>query len=434
MNRKLKIQLILLGLFTLLVGAIAYPSEGQLLRMIGIDADLSVRRGLDLRGGVELVYEANIAEEEDRATEDVLNQVVLIIQNRVNPGGASEAVVKTAQNNRIIVQLPDEDDPQAVIDRIGRTASLEFYEVDLSAELAEEQIIPTNVSGDDVSRAEAVYDQFNRPIVSLQLRRGDSTRKFGDLTTRIYNEGKQILVMLDDEPVFGPAPVQQPIMTGEAQLTGMENIAEAQLVADLIEGGSLPVPIEIASRQTIGPSLGANATQASLIGGGVGLLSLIIFLLAVYRLGGIAATFMISVYAATMISIFKISATPLFADFTIVLTLAGIAGFIMSIAVAADANILVLERLKEERAAGLKPTKAVEEGYTHAWSSIRDASVATMIITVILYALARQFGELSIQGFALVLGIGVITNVASVALITKTVLRGLAKSRWGVKL
>ncbi|MEX0919923.1 MAG: MMPL family transporter, partial [Candidatus Saccharimonadales bacterium] len=147
-----------------------------------------------------------------------------------------------------------------------------------------------------------------------------------------------------------------------------------------------------------------------------------------------AATFMITVYAATMITIFKLSATPLLADFTIVLTLAGIAGFIMSIAVAADANILVLERLREERAAGLKPVKAVEEGYNHAWSSIRDASVATMIITIILYVLARQFGELSIQGFALVLGIGVLTNVASVSIITRTVLRGLAKTRWSDKL
>ncbi|MEX0668320.1 MAG: MMPL family transporter [Candidatus Saccharimonadales bacterium] len=432
MSNKLKLQLVLLGLFTLIVGAIAYPNEGQLLRLVGVDADLSVRRGLDLRGGVELVYEADIPE--DRESQDVLNQIVLIIQGRVNPGGASEAVVKTAQNDRIIVQLPDEDDPQAVIDRIGRTASLEFYEVDPSATSEAEQIIPTNISGEDVSRAEAVYDNFNRPIVSLQMRGGESTRNFGELTTRIYNNSRQILVLLDGEPVFGPAPVQQPILTGEAQLTGIGDIGEAQVVADLIEGGALPVPIEIASRQTIGPSLGANATQASLVGGGVGLLSLIIFLLAVYRLGGLAATFMITVYAATMITIFKLSATPLLADFTIVLTLAGIAGFIMSIAVAADANILVLERLREERAAGLKPVKAVEEGYNHAWSSIRDASVATMIITIILYVLARQFGELSIQGFALVLGIGVLTNVASVSIITRTVLRGLAKTRWSDKL
>ncbi|MEX0934615.1 MAG: hypothetical protein WDZ42_02325, partial [Candidatus Saccharimonadales bacterium] len=144
MSNKLKLQLVLLGLFTLIVGAIAYPNEGQLLRLVGVDADLSVRRGLDLRGGVELVYEANIPE--DRDSQDVLNQIVLIIQKRVNPGGASEAVVKTAQNNRIIVQLPDEDDPQAVIDRIGRTASLEFYEVDFSATSEDEQIIPTNIS------------------------------------------------------------------------------------------------------------------------------------------------------------------------------------------------------------------------------------------------------------------------------------------------
>ncbi len=432
MRQKTRWQLVLLGFFSLFVGVLAYPREDQILALIGIEADMGVRRGLDLRGGVELIYEADVPE--DRESEQVLDEVVSVIKQRVNPGGASEAVVRPAQNDRIVVQLPDEDDPQAVIDLIGQTASLEFFEVNPEATEPDGQLVPTDISGEDVQRAEAAFDQFNRPIVNLNFRSGESTQKFADLSTRIFNSGTQILAVLDDQPIFGPAPVQQPILSGESQLSGSQDIAEAQETATLLNAGALPVDIDIASRQTIGPSLGVTALQASIVAGIVGLLSLVVFLVAVYRLGGLVGVVMIGLYAATMIAVFKLSATPLFSDFTIVLTLAGIAGFIMSIAVAADANILVLERLREERRAGLSPAKAVEEGYRHAWSSIRDASIATLIITVILYLLARQFGELAIQGFALVLGLGVLTNVFSVSFITKTLLRGAARTRWGERL
>ncbi len=432
MKQKVRWQLVLLGIFALFVGVLAYPREDQIFSLVGIDADMSVRRGLDLQGGVYLVYEADIPE--DRDADEVLEETSSVILRRVNPGGASEAIVQVADNDRIVVQLPDEDDPQAVIDLIGQTARLEFFEVDPSAENLEEQLIPTDITGEDVRRAEAGFDQFNRPVVNLTFRGGESTQKFADLSTRIHSSGTQILTVLDDQPIFGPAPVQQPILSGESQLSGSRDIREAQETATLLNAGALPVPIEIAAQQTIGPTLGANATQASLTAGTIGLFSLALFLLAVYRLGGLVATTMIGLYGAGMVTVFKISNTALFADFTIVLTLAGIAGFIMSIAVAADANILVLERLREERRAGLTPAKAVEEGYRHAWSSIRDASIATLIICVVLYMLASRFGEPSIQGFALVLGIGVAMNVFSVWFITRTLLRGLARTRLGGRL
>ena len=427
MRQKTRWQLVILGLFALFVGVLAYPREDQILGLVGIDADMSVRRGLDLQGGVYLVYEADVPE--DRDSDEVLEETSSVILRRVNPGGASEAIVQVADNNRIVVQLPDEDDPQAVIDLIGQTARLEFFEVNPGAAEPDGQLVPTDISGEDVRRAEAGFDQFNRPIVNLTFRSGESTQKFADLSTRIFNSGTQILAVLDDQPIFGPAPVQQPILSGESQLSGSQDIAEAQETATLLNAGALPVPIEIAAQQTIGPTLGANATQASVIAGVIGLFSLAVFLLATYRVGGVIATVMIGIYGASMVTIFKLSNTPLFADFTIVLTLAGIAGFIMSIAVAADANILVLERLREERKAGLPAPKAVEEGYRHAWSSIRDALIATLIICVVLYTLASRFGEPAIQGFALVLGIGVLMNVFSVWFITRTLLRGVARTR-----
>ena len=432
MKKRLRWQLLALAVFTLVVGVLAYPREGQLLQFLGIDSQLSVQRGLDLQGGVYLVYQAQIPEEKD--PQKALKQVTTVIEKRVNPGGASEAIVQTADNNRVVVQLPDVDDPQAAIERIGRTAQLEFLEVDRSAESRQQQLKRTSLSGEDVAEANPGFNRNNQPVVNLQLDSGESTEKFAQMTRRIFNNGNQLLILLDQQPVFGPGRVSQPILTGRSTLTGMQSIQEAEEVATLLNAGALPVPIELAAQQTIGPTLGAEATTASVIAGIIGLLSLVIFMLVVYRVGGAVAVAAMGVYTATTVTVFKLSALPLFGGYTIVLTLAGIAGFIMSVAVASDANILVMERLREERQAGMKPIKAVESGFDHAWNSIRDASVATLIISIILYYLAARFGETSIQGFALVLGVGVAINLASVSMVTRTLLRAVARSRKGDKI
>lgn len=430
MKRKLKIHIFLLAVFVLVVGILAWPREDVVLGLLRIDQPLSIRRGLDLQGGVYLRYQAEI-EEREGVEEDPLELAAEVIQRRVNPGGASEAIVQTADNDQIVVQLPGIDDPQSAIELIGQTAQLQFYEVDPSAETFEEQLKLTDISGEDVADAQAVFDQFNRPIVSLQFKSGESTRKFGELTTRAASNGTQLLTVLDDEPVFGPASVQQPILTGESQLSGNFTVEEAQETAMLLNAGALPVPIDLVAQQTIGPTLGSDSIRASIVAAIIGLLSLAAFLIANYRVGGLVAVVAMGVYTATTLMVFKLSTLPVFSDYIIVLTLAGIAGFIMSIAVAADANILVLERLREERKTGLNPAKAVEAGFDNAWSSIRDASVATLIICVVLYVLANRFGEPSIQGFALVLGVGVVLNVASVSAVTRTLLRGLARTRKG---
>lgn len=432
MNKKLRWQLLVLALFALVVGVLAYPREGQVLQYVGVDRELSVQRGVDLQGGVSLVYEAQIPEEKD--PEEALNQLVAVIQQRVNPGGASEAIIQTASNNRIIVRLPDVEDPQEAIDRIGKTAQLEFFEVNPQAEGAQQQLSPTDLSGEDVAEATPGFNQVNQPVVNLEFESGESTDKLGELTTRIHNRGTQLLILLDGQPVFGPGRVSQPILTGQSSLTGMSSIREAEEIATLLNAGALPVPIELVAQETIGPTLGKEAVSASVIAGSIGLLSLVLFLLAVYRVGGVVAVAAMTIYTATTVTVFKLSALPLFDGYTIVLTLAGIAGFIMSVAVASDANILVLERLREERKAGMGPIKAVEAGFDHAWSSIRDASIATLIISVILYYLASRFGETSIQGFALVLAVGVTINVASVSMVTRTLLRGVARTRKGEKI
>ncbi len=432
MKKRLRWQLLALVVFALVVGVMAYPREGQIFQLFGVDTQLSVQRGLDLQGGVYLVYEAQIPEGKD--PQEALNQVTTVIEQRVNPGGASEAIVQTADNNRIVVQLPDVDDPQAAIDRIGKTARLEFFEVNPGAQSRQQQLQQTDLSGEDVAEANPGFNRSNQPVVNLQFESGESTDQFAQLTRRIYNNGNQLLILLDSQPVFGPGRVSQPILTGQSTLTGMQSVQEAEEIATLLNAGALPVPIELAAQQTIGPTLGQEAVTASVIAGIIGLLSLVLFMLAVYRMGGAVAVIAMGIYTATTITVFKLSALPIFGGYTIVLTLAGIAGFIMSVAVASDANILVLERLREERRAGMKPVKAVESGFDHAWNSIRDASVATLIISIILYYLAARFGETSIQGFALVLGVGVAINVASVSMVTRTLLRVVARTRKGDKI
>lgn len=433
MSSKTKLRWQLIGLAILSIAALllAWPREDVFLKAAGIDTSLSIRRGLDLRGGVYLVYEAEIA---DGASEDTLEQATAVIERRVNPSGASEAIVQTAADDRIIVQLPDVDDPQAAIELIGQTAQLQFLEVDTSAENPAEQLRPTEVSGDDIAEATAVFDQFNRPIVNLEFKNGESTDQFAALTTRIVENGTQLLTLLDGVPVFGPAQVQQPILTGESQLSGDFDLEGAQEVATLLNAGALPVPVELVASSTIGPTLGADSLQASLLAAVIGILALGIFLIANYRLGGLVAVASMLIYMALTLSVFKLSTLPIFAGYTIVLTLAGVAGFILGITVAADANILVLERLREEKRRGLSAIAAVESAYRHAWSSIRDASVSTLIICVVLYALASRFGEASIQGFALVLALGVVLNLINISVVTRTLLRGLVRSRLGGKL
>lgn len=431
MSNRLRWQVVVLALFAVVVGVLAYPREGQVLQFLGVDRQLSVQRGVDLQGGVSLVYEAQVPEEKD--PEEALDQLVAVIQQRINPSGTSEAIIQTASNNRIVVRLPDVDDPQEAVDRIGKTAQLEFFEVNPQAESPGQQLRSTDLSGEDVAEATPTFDRFNRPVVNLEFESGESTDKLADLTTRIYNRGTRLLILLDGDPVFN-GNVSQPILNGTSSLTGMRSIEDAEETATLLNAGALPVPIELQSQETIGPTLGQEAVSASVVAGVIGLLSLVVFLLAVYRLGGVVAVAAMGVYAATTVTVFKLSALPLFSGYTIVLTLAGIAGFIMSIAVASDANILVMERLREERRAGMGPIKAVEAGFDHAWSSIRDASIATLIISAILYYLASQFGETSIQGFALVLAIGVTVNVASVSMVTRTLLRAVARTRKGDKI
>lgn len=424
---KQRLKLLLIILLAVSVALLAWPREDRALAWLGFErAELSVRRGLDLQGGVSLTYQAQIPKGAD--TGDVMDRTVRVIERRVNPGGVSEAIVQAAENNRIVVQLPGEEDPQAARELIGRTAQLSFWEIP-AARGGNVSLAPTNISGEDVDNAQVdIISQTNQVTVSLQMKDGESTREFADLTTRLNQEGGQLVILLDQQVVFGPAPVSSPITTGQASLTGVQSIDEATEIAQLINAGALPVPIELVASRTIGPSLGVESLTRSLVAAMIGLFSLVAFLILRYRVGGAVAVAVIAMYGATLVAIFKLSNFT--EPYVVVLTLAGIAGTILSIAVAADFNILILERIREERQAGATNAKAVESGYRHASSSIRDAATATIISTVILYS----FGSPEVRGFALTLGIGVALSVIFAAAVTKNLLRALARGRWGGQL
>ena len=422
--RKRRIKLALLVFATLLLGLLAWPREDLALRWLGIDGSLKIQRGLDLQGGVSLTYEARLGELEDTdiSKDEVVENAATVIERRVNPGGAGEAIVQTADGGRIIVQIPNISDPEQAKETIGKTAQLEFLEVKVGKDQTQ-QLVPTSINGQDVQKATVDFAATGgRPVVSLQLRGGESTEEFAGLTSRLAGTDTLLVAMLDGQIVFGPANVQNAITDGRAQLSGEFNVQQATEIADLLNAGALPVPIDPVAQQTIGPTLGEQSIKQSLVAAMVGLFSIGLFLVIYYRWAGLLSIGSLFFYSLALLSVIKLSD---FTPYVIVLTLAGIAGFILSIAVAVDANVLIMERTKEETVAGNSPVAAINRGFEHAWSSIRDANVTTIIAASILY----WFGAPLIKGFALTLGVGVAINLLTVQTSSKLLMRQLGQTR-----
>ncbi len=426
---KRKIAIALLVITTLIIGIIALPREDVILKKIGIDTTLKVRRGLDLQGGAYLVYEADMSQLEKGSNQsEVLKNAAAVIERRVNPGGTGEITVRTANENRIVVELPGVDNPDQANSVIGRTAQLSFYEVSQQPTPGQENssagVVATNVSGKDVRRASVSFQQGStKPIIELEFKGGESTKKFASLTTKLSQNGNALVVLLDNEVVFGPANVQDPIINGKGQLTGEFTAKQADEIATLLNAGALPVPVKVVAQQTIGPSLGSLSIKQSLLAAAMGLIGVALFMLMYYRRAGIVAVVALIFYSLFMFAIIKLS---VFTPYVIVLSLAGIAGFILSIAVAVDTNILIFERMKEELKKGASRPSAFEAGFTHAWTSIRDANAATIISCVVLYI----FGTPVIKGFAITLGLGVVLNIFTALTATKVLMRIMVRSKW----
>ncbi|HUC20280.1 MAG TPA: hypothetical protein VMR98_02170, partial [Candidatus Polarisedimenticolaceae bacterium] len=307
---SLRVKFWLIIVLAVVTAVLAYPKEGQLLQKIGLkNAHLSVKQGLDLQGGAELVFQANGGELKKLSKteqETAMSSLINVIQKRANPSGTAEVTVQRQGSDRVIVDLPGVTNVDEAINQIGRTANLQFLEMAPGSNMP----LPTGLTGKDVSRADPDFDApSGRPIVTLKMKGGDSTKKFGELTTRINKQNGQLITMLDNEIVFGPATVSQPITDGSAQLSGnFKDIEAARSIAQQINAGALPIPIDLVQQRSVGPSLGAESIARSLLAGIVGLVVVAIFMVAYYRAAGLLAVLALIIYTLITLTIYKLTA------------------------------------------------------------------------------------------------------------------------------
>ncbi len=377
------------------------------------------RLGLDLVGGAHLVYEIDMRSVDAVDRDSVLSGLRGVIERRVNLYGVSEPQVVTAKeggNYRLIVELAGIKNVADAIKEIGSTPFLMFAEVEevatstvgTTTPATEARFIPTQLTGRYVRGAQlALSSVTGEPQVTLEFDK-EGSQIFETLTGK--NVGRPIAVFLDNTLITAPI-VQQKITGGRAQITGRFTIKEAKELVSRFNAGALPAPINLVSQQTIGASLGIDSLNRIIFAGIIGTLLVMLFMVIYYRTFGWYASLALLIYIAFSLFVFKI--------FGITMTLAGIAGIVLSIGMAVDANILIFERSREERARGLDRVTAIGEGFKRAWPSIRDSNITTIITSVILYYFTSGF----IKGFALAMFLGVLVSMFSAITVTKTMLR-----------
>jgi preprotein translocase subunit SecD len=402
----------------------------SIFRSIGATKELKFREGLDLEGGTRITFKADLSSIAKAQKSAALESARMVIERRVNLFGVSEPIVQTAITNndsRIIIELPGVDINQAKT-IIGTTAELTFWEqmASDSAKVATTSGYPlglnsnfrkTNLSGKDLQHTSVTFDSnTGKPQVQLVFT-GDGSKKFADITKK--NVNKVLAIVLDNTLIEAPK-VNEPILTGNAVINGSFTIDQANNLSTQLNAGVLPVPLIALSEEMISPTLGFVSLQKSLFAGAIGLVIIILFMIALYGRLGFLASLALLLYTLFNLAIFKLSSvTP----YGITLTLSGIAGFILSIGMAVDANILIFERTKEERRQGKSYVSAIEAGFARAWTSIRDSNISTLITCFVLY----NFGTGMVRGFALILAIGVLTSMFSAIVVTRTFLRMVYK-------
>src|SRR3989344_9154862 len=394
-----------------------------------------LKLGLDLQGGTQLAYQANMDEIPLDKRDQTIESIMQVIERRVNPKGVSEAIVqksKLGDKYRVIVELPGEKDASAAAQLIGRTAQLEFREMPISLSDEEKEATksgisivnfsrPTGLTGADLEpNGAAVTFGSSGPTSGAQVSlkfNDEGTKKFADITER--NVGRILPIFLDQEVLSAPV-VQQPILDGKPVITGDFTSQQAKQLADLINGGALQAPVELIEQRTVGPTLGQESIDKSLIAGIIGLSIVALYMAFYYGIWGIIADVALIFYALLVLAIFK---TGGFIIPPITLTLAGIAGFILSIGMAVDANILIFERMKEEIRWGRHKQLALELGFKRAWTSIWASNVSSLITAIILYSLGTSI----VKGFAITLAIGVLVSMFTATVVTRTFLKFIVK-------
>ncbi|MEM9336943.1 MAG: protein translocase subunit SecD [Patescibacteria group bacterium] len=422
------------------------------------EARFPFKLGLDLAGGSHLVYEADVSGVDPLEVPELMGVLRDVIERRVNVFGVSEPIVQVEQSSfvsdeprqRLVVELPGVQDVTEAIEEIGKTPLLEFRLVDQELLAAQESLsnltasastsgagisnvevngqavsleddpyIDTGLSGRYLESASLEFagtnsgGLSNEPIVSVQFS-SEGGDLFADITRA--NVGEQLAIFLDGELISAPR-INEAILGGRAIISGGFNPDEARELAQNLNFGALPVPIELQSTQTVGASLGSEVLEKGISAGMIGFSLVVVFMLLWYRVPGLVASVALLIYLAAMMGLFML--------IPVTLTAAGLAGFILSIGMAVDANVLVFERMKEEYRSGKVSREAAREGFKRAWSAIRDGNITSLLSAIILF----WFGTSIVKGFALVFGIGVIVSMISALAVTRTLLLALPERR-----
>jgi protein-export membrane protein SecD len=380
--------------------------------------------GLDLQGGVHLVYQADLSQIEEKERKFVMDGLKDILERRVNLFGVSEPLIQV-QGERIIVELPGVVDPVKAVEEIGKTPYLEFREesekfreISEKKEATESEILeafkPTPLTGRYLKRADFFLDPMtSEPSVTLEFNE-EGAKIFEDLTQR--NIGKHLAIFIDQKMISSPV-VREKISGGKAQITGRFTVEEAKELARNLNAGALPAPIKLISQKNVGPTLGKISLEKSLKAGVVGFFAILVFMIFYYRLLGLMASFALTLYTFFVLSLFKI--------FNFTLTLSGIGGFLLSLGMAVDANVLIFSRMREELNAGKSFKVALEEGIKRAWPAIRDGNLTTLLVCAILFF----FGTSFVRGFAMALSLGILVSMFTAIVVTGNFLRIFVDTR-----
>lgn len=406
---------------------------------IHIVRDFELKLGLDLVGGSHFVYEAKTENLNEVEKDKALSSLEEIISQRINLFGVSESNVQRARfegKDRIIVELPGVTDPTEAKELIGRTAQLIFAQLEIPEipvdevleEVAEKEnpdetpqeiLIPTELTGADIADASVVFSPVDgSPAVGIEFTTAGA-EKFEKITEE--NVGKALPILLDGQVISAPT-VQEKITGGSAQISGGFDVETARQLAIQINAGALPVEIELIEERTIGPTLGAQSVEKSIQAGIVGVIAVMVFMIVMYRKLGVVANIGLILFGIYTLAIYKLV--------PVVLTLPGIAGFILSVGMAVDSNILVFERYREERAKEASVAFALESAFGRAWDSIRDANIATLVTAFILanpfnWSFLHTSGP--VRGFALTLALGIIISLFTGVFLSRNLLRILIK-------
>lgn len=423
-----------------------------------VERNVSARLGLDLRGGLQTLLEADLPASTTVSLDD-LNVARQILENRSNALGVSEVVMQVAPPRRIVAEFPGINNPDQVVASLQKTGLLEFVDMGTTP-VADGTVIqtdfgvtsevsptptseatgsatsqPTQAATSETGATPTAVPTETTPTIYHTVMTGtaldsvsvtqsttgqnqiaftlkaDYKKLFADFTGTHVN---QYLAIVLDKTVISAPTISTEISDGQGVISGKFTVESANALAIQLRYGSLPIPIKVVESRTVGPTLGQESVQKSLFAGLVGLLIVILFMGFYYRLPGVLADLALIVYALTSLMLFKV--------IPVVLTLPGIAGFILSIGMAVDANILIFERLKEELRAGRTLRQAIDLGWSRAWPSIRDSNFSTLITCGILYWFGNAFGASLVKGFSLTLALGVVVSLFTAIVVTRTFL------------